>query len=476
MNTQHQELPSPYKGLIPYTEEDYEFFFGRNEEIEIIEANIIASQLTLLYGASGVGKSSVLRAGVLHHLQETTTKNLRDYGNPDFVAVVFNSWRDDPTKSLVSTIYAAIVKTIPNKSFQQSDMELPLTEAIRTWTEELNSDLLIILDQFEEYFLYYPEEEGCNFDVEFPRAVNDQGLRVNFLIAIREDALAKLDRFKGRIPKLFENYLRLEYLDLESGRNAIIKPIEQFNKKHNPTVPIEIEVALTEAVLSQVVTGKLVVGETGRGGTAQESKGQIETPYLQLVMNRLWEVERGKKSTILTANTLNHLGGAQKIVSNHLDNVMKKFRLQDRAAASVFFQYLVTPSGSKIAYPVHDLIGLSKRSPKDVENILQQLEKERLLRHIPFSTDQGKDDRYEIYHDVLGRSILDWRSRFLRFQKLVRAAIDGLVFIAVPFIVFILIVVFVSDTSTWTSLFCSIPALLLLYFIARKRFKIFAGM
>ena len=474
MKTQQQELPSPYKGLVPYTEEDYEFFFGRNEEIEIIEANIIASQLTLLYGASGVGKSSVLRAGVLHHLQETTAKNLHDYDNPEFVAVVFNSWRDDPTKSLVSTIYAEIVKAIPNKSFQPSDMELPLADAIRTWTEELNSDLLIILDQFEEYFLYYPEEEGCNFDVEFPRAVNDQGLRVNFLISIREDALAKLDRFKGRIPKLFENYLRLEYLDLESGQNAINKPIEQFNKKYNPTVPIKIEDALTKAVLSQVVTGKLVVGEMGRGGAAQENKGQIETPYLQLVMNRLWEVERGKNSPVLTENTLKHLGGAQKIVSNHLDNVMKKFKLQDRAAASVFFQYLVTPSGSKIAYPVHDLIGLSKRSPKDVENILQQLEKERLLRHIPFSTDQDKDDRYEIYHDVLGRSILDWRVRFLRFQKLVRAALDGLVFI-VPFIV--ILIAFAYDLSTiGLSSLCGTPVIWLSYFVARKRFKIFAGM
>ena len=474
MNKQQQKLPSPYKGLVPYTEEDYEFFFGRNEEIEIIEANILASQLTLLYGASGVGKSSVLRAGVLHHLQETTAKNLRDYGNPEYVAVVFNSWRDDPTKNLVRTIYAEIVKAIPNKSFQPSDMESPLADAIRTWTEELNSDLLIILDQFEEYFLYYPEEEGCNFDVEFPRAVNDQGLRVNFLIAIREDALAKLDRFKGRIPKLFENYLRLEYLDLESGQNAIIKPIEQFNKKYSPTIPIKIEDALTDAVLSQVATGKLMVGEMGRGGAAQGSKGQIETPYLQLVMNQLWEVERGKNSPVLTVNTLNRLGGAQKIVSNHLDNVMKKFRLQDRTTASVFFQYLVTPSGSKIAYPVHDLIGLSKRSPKDVENILQQLEKERLLRHIPFSTGQSKDDRYEIYHDVLGRSILDWRSRFLRFQKLVRAGLDGLVFIA-PFIAFFIAIIY-NNTSTGTILLCSTPPIWLLYFIARKRFKIFAGM
>ena len=60
---------SPYKGLIPYSEEDAPFFFGRDAEREIITANLMASRLTLLYGASGVGKSSVLRAGVTHHLR-----------------------------------------------------------------------------------------------------------------------------------------------------------------------------------------------------------------------------------------------------------------------------------------------------------------------------------------------------------------------------------------------------------------------
>ena len=58
-------LPAtPYKGLMPYSEEDAPFFFGREAEREIITANLLASRLTLLYGASGVGKTSILRAGV----------------------------------------------------------------------------------------------------------------------------------------------------------------------------------------------------------------------------------------------------------------------------------------------------------------------------------------------------------------------------------------------------------------------------
>ena len=72
---------------------------------------------------------------------------------------------------------------------------------MRAWTSRVRP-LLVVLDQFEEYFLYHPDEDGAGtFAVEFPRLVNEPNLRVNFLLSIREDAWAKLDRFEGRIPR-----------------------------------------------------------------------------------------------------------------------------------------------------------------------------------------------------------------------------------------------------------------------------------
>ena len=55
---------------MPFTEEQAPFFFGRDAEREIITANLMAASLTLFYGPSGVGKSSVLNAGVAHHLRQ----------------------------------------------------------------------------------------------------------------------------------------------------------------------------------------------------------------------------------------------------------------------------------------------------------------------------------------------------------------------------------------------------------------------
>src|SRR5262249_49486648 len=55
--------PSPYKGLERYDEADALFFFGRDADAELVVANVLASRLTLLFGESGVGKSSLLHAG-----------------------------------------------------------------------------------------------------------------------------------------------------------------------------------------------------------------------------------------------------------------------------------------------------------------------------------------------------------------------------------------------------------------------------
>ena len=56
---------SPYQGLVPYSEADADWFFGRDEWCEVVGDNLRAYRITVLYGSSGVGKSSVLRAGLM---------------------------------------------------------------------------------------------------------------------------------------------------------------------------------------------------------------------------------------------------------------------------------------------------------------------------------------------------------------------------------------------------------------------------
>ena len=75
---------------------------------------------------------------------------------------------------------------------------------------------------------------------------------MNFLVSIREDSLAKLDRFKGRIPNLFDNYLRVDQLDRDAARQAIERPLARFNEVRPPgSSTVSIEPALVDAVLDR---------------------------------------------------------------------------------------------------------------------------------------------------------------------------------------------------------------------------------
>lgn len=421
-------LDSPYKGLMPYGEDDAPFFFGREGEREIIIANLMASRLTLLYGASGVGKSSVVRAGVTNYLHHLTKENLAKRGKPEHIIVAFSSWRGDPITGLLESVRNRIAQVLDQKMLELKPSR-SIAQTLHLWTQRIDCDLLIILDQFEEYFLYHPYEEGPGtFAFEFPAAVNDFNLRASFLIAIRDDSLARLDRFKGRIPNLFDNYLRIEHLDREAARAAIAKPIEQYNRLQTRREKrVSIEPALIETVLNQVKTGQVALSETGRGAikanSNHDAEVRIETPYLQLVMTRLWEAEMLGGSRALQLDTLQLLGGAVRIVRTHLDAAMNTLTPGEADAAAGVFHYLVTPSGSKIAHTLPDLAELTKRPPEQLDPVLQKLSGSslRILRPVAPPLDQPEAPCYEIFHDVLAPAILDWRTRYAQAQELVEA-------------------------------------------------------
>jgi WD40 repeat protein len=401
---------SPYQGLIPYGEDDAPFFFGREKETRLITANLFASSLTLLYGASGVGKSSVLRAGVAHQLRQ------RD----DLLVVVFNAWQRDPTNDLKAKIAAAAA--LVDSEITPPSASLSLTDYVTTYSQKLDRRLMIILDQFEEYFLYHAQDD--TFADEFARALLKTDTSSSFLISIREDFYAKLDRFEGRIPALYDNYIRIEHLDRKAARAALEKPIEEFNRLRNGVGDIRLEPALVEAVLKQVETGQVVIGEAGRGtvGSAkpqENAHARIETPFLQLVMTRLWDEEMRAQSATLRLATLERLGGAESIVRTHLDAVMSAQQPQDQDVASGIFHYLVTPSGTKIAYTASDLAQQAELDKGQVVRVLEKLSHGdlRILRPVDPPLDQPSALRYEIFHDVLAPAVLSWCAAYVQRQK-----------------------------------------------------------
>lgn len=396
----------PYVGLQPYSEADQDYFFGRERDSRIISSNLYAAALTVLYGASGVGKSSVLRAGVFPRLRTSERT----------AVVIFDGWAD---QNVLTTLKARCLEAIAAATGDgglQSDLSLPLDEILFSATQAFGGTLLVILDQFEEYFLYHPESERDNtFDEEFARAVNREEVDANFLVAMREDSLSRLDRFRARIPNMLSNALRLRHLDAASAQDAMRNPLEVYAAQH-PTEPrMSIEDALVEELTDEIQVEKLMIGEGGQGVIERDGTDadvRIEAPFLQLALTRLWNDERSQGSQVLRLETLHALGGAGRIIRTHMDSAMNALLPEEQETAADIFRYMVTPSGTKIAYTVADLEYYA-RATRPLRPVLDKLAQGnvRIMRPVTSPGEPGVI-RYQIYHDVLAPAVLDWRSRF----------------------------------------------------------------
>jgi WD40 repeat protein len=371
---------TPYKGLASFEDSELDalLFFGRDREIAAVAANVLANRLTVLYGPSGVGKSSLLGAGVARRLRELS-------GAP---VVVHDAWAEDPAARLIASVYdecgelgatAGLVDTVAAAAQQSGELHL-------------------LLDNFEEYILYHGLEGPLS--TTLPELLRRPGLRVNVLLALRDDALAELDEFAGRIPELFSNLLRLDRLDREAGKAAILCPLARYSELAAQTFTAED--ALVEAVLDEAST------DSG-----------VEAPYLQLVLERLWEREREAGSHELRLATFRAIGGARAVVREHVRGALDRLPLAEQEAAARVVRQLVTPSGRKVSHEPSDLAEYADVEDAELRRLLERLGRERIVRGV--NGMQGAPIRYEIFHDVLGPPILAWQAEHRLRREQIRA-------------------------------------------------------
>lgn len=441
--------PCPFVGLVPFKESDYPYFFGRTLDIDVISSNLSAARLTVLYGSTGIGKTSVLQAGVVRKLR-SASDNERAAGGPGFLILNFYNWSETSLSDALKALAKKAAKSGAHPPAIEPGEGLSLAETFKRWSEILECDILLILDQFEEFFLYHEHRaaEKGSFADQFSDLINSNDSRTHCLLSVREDALAKLDLFKGRIRHLLDNLLRLGLMGEHQAREAIVKPVIEYWRRAGKQVNDEpVERQLVDDVVAQLIALEEHAGLTsfGAGRVVENDDApppacKIELPFLQLVMSRLWEQALKDKTRVgkdtpatttvksitpfvLHARYLGELGGVRRIVTTHLDHILAGQRLGERRLSERLFRFLVTPSGSKIALSVEDLHGftdkgaLTERKANRLRRVLNKLCEKRILRRVPILG--RSESRYEIFHDILGIAATAWRNKRLRRRRVV---------------------------------------------------------
>ncbi len=187
---------------------------ARARDVEIVVANLVASRLTVLYGPSGVGKSSLLARG----------RRAVAAGAPEQpLVVVFRRWGDDPSRALADDV-ADGGRTAGGDG---------LVEVVRA---RRRRRAMSTSSSTRRRSTSSTTREGPAPSSEELAELVTAPLRVDVLLSIREDALAKLDRFKALIPNILGNYLRLDRLDRRAGERAIVGPLERCRRSAGQTV------------------------------------------------------------------------------------------------------------------------------------------------------------------------------------------------------------------------------------------------
>ena len=364
---------SPYKGLASFgdSELDSLFFFGRTRERQTIVANVLANKLTVVYGPSGVGKSSLLRAGVAQALRAEETG----------AVAVHDIWGSGALEALIETLRREVEDLGPTAG---------LADTVAAVAQQ-RGEVHLLLDQFEECFRY---EDADVVVRELTDLLRRPGLRVTVLIALRDDALAELDVFTSRVPEMFGNLLRVDALTRNAAREAIVRPLDRFTELTGEEW--QAEPALVAALLDQTAEGD-----------------RVEMPFLQLVLDRLWHAERDAASATLRLATLERLGGAERIVHEHVHGTLDALTADDEEATARIIRQLITPSGAKLAHTERDLAALVEVDQQVLRHLVAKLERNRILRAVDTGDGSSRVDSTTTSsqsHCLPGGNSSSWRA------------------------------------------------------------------
>jgi hypothetical protein len=347
-------MKSPFKFLDAYTKEDAAIFFGRDIEIEEFYDRVFETNLILLYGASGTGKTSLIKCGLANKFESTDwhPMYIRREGN------------------IVKTLHKEIDKIALTKIKGSS-----VVEKIKSLYLDYFKPIYLIFDQFEELFILGTREEQIEFFEEI-KALLDEGLQCKIVISMREEYIAYLSDYELVIPALFDNRQRIEKMSMLQVQEVISGTMNAF----------DIGLSPKEEVIDLIIS-KL-----------RDPRHGIELSSLQVYLDSVYR--QANKTTIETDETLvftpelvKETGKFEDVLTGFLGEQVKLIEEELIAKGStvlgipklVLFS-LVSEEGTKKTIETDDLYEqLSKRkniTSAEVEYCIQRFQDLRIIQEV----------------------------------------------------------------------------------------------
>jgi formylglycine-generating enzyme required for sulfatase activity/energy-coupling factor transporter ATP-binding protein EcfA2 len=386
---------SPYPGLLSFDESTATVFYGRDEVIDALEKKVLGlpghrSEFVLLQGASGSGKSSLLRAGLIPRLRN-------EKGQGFLVVDPFRLDLLPPLEALATKLGEAMVRDGVKAEFTTGGSAQKLLEDCARWrlqTQRQEAMVVVPIDQFEDLFNAADADGSDGKADQFLRFLADllavaRG-RVLMLATIRTDYLAVLESHQARLRNEGKK-LRWSAEPIPPMDPALYSEVIEGPARQTGLTP---EPGLTSAL----------VADTGSGDAL---------PLLAFTLKELWgyhaargfqpEQVEGVGFVHLLRRDLTTIGGVSGSVSRKAAEVIKDCSEDELAALrEAFLGHLVRISEEGEGGAAKQKAALATLPPASQE-LVKQLVEERLL-----VSDSGN---VEIAHEALLRTwptLVEW--------------------------------------------------------------------
>lgn len=346
-------LANPYPGLRPFEEADRAQFFGRERWIKALSTSLDQHGFVTLYGGSGSGKSSLVRAGLMPRLKK------------EGHAVVLFTPGKNPFDSLLAM-------GLGNKAQAQKLIDTAQMGQLPGLFAELaakcfpGQPLLIIMDQGEEL---YTRCENAELRERFLQCLfHDRGPSTRVLIGIREDFFDRWNKTRAHDPDFGATNLSLTAPDEDDWRAIIVEPARQHG--------VMFEAELPDRMIERL--------RNARSGL----------PLLQFLLQKLWEHDNPADG-VLNQDSYDSLGGVDHALRGHVESFIARYPGRESEIRQMLFKLVrfTRQDGQYRALsrscPVKDL-------PKDLADALVG-DEWRLL------TTRGQAGEVELSHEVILR-------------------------------------------------------------------------
>ncbi|MCB0208655.1 MAG: HEAT repeat domain-containing protein [Anaerolineae bacterium] len=385
----------PYMELLAYRMEDAALFEGRESATGLLYDKLNRRWLTIVHARSGAGKTSLLQAGLAPEL-------IKNQCLPLFPRT---HAMQDGERTYLNPILAIKQAIIPRSrgwsaAFAECSLYHLMTELFRYMGHHFK-EIVIILDQFEEFFIFQKDETSRQRFVEELASFDQENkdVPVRFVIALRNDYYSNLAEFEPHIDSVYLNHFYLTNMNRREVIDIITKPMERL------TSPIHYEQAMVDRLIYDF------------------EENNLELPHLQVICSTLYERAINANSNQITLQNYEGLGGTTGFLSGFLDRRLKEFQGSSADLAKTVLKELVSSQGTGQAVYVTTLHAQMRAEVAVVDDVLRWLVNQRLL----IRDEEDGLAFYELAHDALAETISGWISELeMRRKFLEETLLHGL--------------------------------------------------